>query len=294
MPYLKMLELRRVSAWSSVAAFLLLGIACSFVPGPAEIPSPSPTAPSAGPTQPAAEATQPPQGTEPVSPTGVEVTCANVHFWFDPSLASGVTCETIPAVPETGDVSPWEVGPEHIRITFEGYVLPQTFHEARIYVYPVAEYESLQVQAAQLVAELQALLEARPQTFEETIPFLPPFNAAQLFRTQIRYVDFQDGTGVRFLTLYGQAMRVINNDELFYTFQGLTQDGAFYVAVVLPVSHPSLPEDGEIPPDQLDTFAETFEAYLETSEQSLEAEPPASFTPDLGPLDAMIQSLEVP
>jgi hypothetical protein len=292
MPRVKALESRRVSAWSSVAAFLLLGIACSFVSGPGEIPSPSPTVPSVGPTQPA-EATQPSQATEPGSPTGVEVTCANVHFWLDPSLASGVTCETIPAVPETGDVSPWEVGPEHVRITFEDYVLPQTFHVPRIYVYPVAEYESLQAQAAQLIAELEAFLASPPQTFDETIPFLPPFNAAQFFRTQVRYVSFQDGTGVRFLTLYGQALRVINNYELFYTFQGLTQDGAFYAAAVLPVSHPSLPEDGEIPPDQLDTFAETFEAYLETSEQSLEVEVPASFTPDLALLDAMIQSLEV-
>jgi len=293
MPYLKMLEPRRVSAWSSVVAFLLLGIACSLVPGLAEIPSPSPTVPSVGPTQPAAEVTQPPQATAPVAPTGVEVTCSNVHFWFDPSLASGVTCETIPAVPETGDVSPWEVGPEHIRITFEGYVLPQTFHVPRIYVYPVAEYESLQAQAAQLIAELEAFLASPPQTFDETIPFLPPFNAAQFFRTQVRYPDFQTGTGVRFLTLYGQALRVINNHELFYTFQELTQDGGSYVAAVLPVSHPNLPEDGEIPPDQFDTFADDFEAYLDASEQSLEAEAPAAFTPDLGLLDAMIQSLEV-
>lgn len=84
-------------------------------------------------------------------------------------MASGAVCETIPAVPETGDVAPWEVGPEHIRSTFEDYVLPETFHVAQIYVYPVAEYESLQGHAAQLIAELQSFLDARPQTFDETI-----------------------------------------------------------------------------------------------------------------------------
>ncbi|MGH2626715.1 MAG: hypothetical protein ACRDHY_08710, partial [Anaerolineales bacterium] len=69
---------------------------------------------------------------------------------------------------------------------------------------------------------------------------------------------------------------------------------AFYVAAVLPTSHPSLPADGDLPPDQFDSFVENFDSYLEATRQTLEAQAPESFTPDLALLDAMIQSLEAP
>lgn len=292
MNWMKTLDPRRAGVWLGPVAFVLLNLACRVLAGPEQTPSASPTPSPGEPTQPVTPESQVSAATE-VAPTGIEVSCANVHFWFDPSLTGEVVCETIAAVPDSGDVPPWEVAPEHIRIAFEGYVLPDTFHVPRIYVYPVAEYESLNDISAQPIGELQSLLEARPQTFDQPIPFLPPFNAAQILRTQVRYLDFQNGTGVRFLTLYGQALRVINNHELFYTFQGLKQDGAYYVAAVLPVSHPSLPAQGDIPADQFDSFAETFEDYLEDTEQSLEAEAPAAFMPDLALLDAMIQSLEV-
>lgn len=45
-----------------------------------------------------------------------------------------------------------------------------------------------------------------------------------------------DGGGIRYLTQFGQAAGLITNPELFYTFQGLTDDGAYYVAAVFPVA----------------------------------------------------------
>jgi hypothetical protein len=293
MPFIEGPERRRVGACYSAVAIVLLSLSCSLLPGTAETPTSPPAIPPDEAPQPTTEVTPVPDVTEAVSPTGLEVTCANVHFWLAPSLASGVSCETVPAVPDSGDAAPWDVGPEYVRVTLEGYILAATFHDPRIYVYPAPEYAAMSEPAGQVIARLQALLDTQPQVFEEGIPFLPPFNAAQLLRTQVRYADFQNGAGVRFLTLYGQAYRVINNNELFYTFQGLTQDGGSYVAVVLPVSHPSLPADGEIPPEEFDSFAEGFEAYVGTTEHALEAEAPESFTPDLAMLDALIQYLEV-
>jgi hypothetical protein len=162
-----------------------------------------------------------------------------------------------------------------------------------MYVYPLGDRTAIREVAAQTIARMQEFLDARPTVFDEPVPFMPPANAAQILLAQVRYVDFHQGRGVRFVTLYGQALRVINNDELFYTFQGLTLDGSSYVAVVLPVSHPSLAESGEIPEDQLDAFIETFTEYIDETEHALEAEAPASFTPDLGVLDEMVRSIEV-
>lgn len=269
----------------------LTGLACRALAGPEPAPaSPTSAAPEA--TPPIVQNTEVPQATE-AAPAGIEVNCGNVFFRFDPALAAGANCETVAAAPDSGDLPYWEIVPEHIRVTFDGYVLADTFHDPRILVYPVAEFESMNEFAARPIGDLQALLAARPQVFEEPLPFLPPFNAGQIFRTQVSYLEFKGGAGVRFLTLYGQALRVINNEELFYTFQGLTQDDAFYVAAVLPASHPSLPAEGDLAPEEYDAFAENLEAYLEATAQSLEVEAPASFVPDLGLLDAMIQSLEV-
>jgi len=147
--------------------------------------------------------------------------------------------------------------------------------------------------ASNTIADLQQLLVDRPAT-PEAIPFLPLFNAAQMMRTQVAYIDFQSGTGVRFLTHYAQAYVPINNHELFYTFQGLTDDGNSYVAAILPVSHPTLPADQmAYEGGDLAALAENFDTYIADIEQQLNAQDASSFTPDLDLLDAMIGSLEV-
>ena len=111
---------------------------------------------------------------------------------------------------------------------------------------------------------------------------------------QAAYFDFRNGTGVRFVTQMGQAYYPINNRDLFYTFQGMTYDGVYYVAAILPLSHPSLPADGsEIPGGDFDAFADNFETYAAEVAAQLDAEAAGSFTPSITMLDEMMQSLEV-
>ena len=68
------------------------------------------------------------------------------------------------------------------------------------------------------------------------MPFLPLFNAAQVMHTHLQYLDFKNGQGLRYLTEFDQGIIPINNYELIYTYQGLTGDGKYYVAAVLPVN----------------------------------------------------------
>jgi len=223
-----------------------------------------------------------------------DVVYEGISFSYDDGLAAEVTPETAPAVGPAGPaVAEWEVEPEHIRFSFNGYVLPETFHEPRILVYPVSEFEAASEMAGRIIASVRRSLAERPAV-PEAMPIVPPFNAGQLMRAQVAYIDFQNGTGMRFLTQLGQAYAPINNNEIFYAYQGLTGDGNYYVAAVLPVSHPALPADGtEIPGGDWAAFAENFESYASDVEQQLDAQDASSFTPDLSLLDAMIQSLEV-
>jgi putative hemolysin len=243
--------------------------------------------------------TEPPAEEQPTeipasTPTEVVVQTPQVDYEgvslsYDLALAADVVGETIPVTGGEGPGSP--AAPQHIQLSFQGYVLPETFHEPRILVYPVAGYEALNECAAQRIADLRQLLAARPEAPEQ-IPFLPLFNAAQLMRIQVSYLDFQNGSGVRFLTQYAQAYLPINNFELFYTFQGLTNDGQYYIAAILPVSHPTLPADYMAYEDgDLSTLAESFDDYIAEIETELGAEPASSFTPDLSLLDQMVASL---
>jgi hypothetical protein len=94
-------------------------------------------------------------------------------------------------------------------------------------------------------------------------------------------------------THYAQAYVPVNNHELFYTFQGLTDDGSAYVAAILPVSHPALPSNQMAYEGNLDTLAQNFDTYIADIEEQFNVQDAPSFTPNLSLLDAMIQSLEV-
>jgi hypothetical protein len=237
---------------------------------------------------------EPTKALEPTPAQGVSqarnVAYQGVSLTFDPAIAAGVLTETALGADEQGGI--WTAEPAHLRFLLDGYALPWTLHEPRVVIYPVAEFEAVSEYAADTIAHLRQLLADRPAT-PGTIPPLPPFNAEQLMRAQVAYIDFQNGTGVRFLTQYAQAYVPINNHELFYTFQGLTDDGHTYVAAILPVSHPGLPADQTAYEGDPNTLARNFDAYIAGVEEQLDAQGASSFTPDLSLLDTMLQSLEV-
>jgi hypothetical protein len=205
----------------------------------------------------------------------------------DPSLATGLAEQTIPAAGQDGNAPYWAVHPEYLRLDLENYVRADTFHEARIEVYPVNAFAATNEAAAEQIAALREMLAQRPVAATGDLPFLPLFNARQMIQSQFEYRAFESGAGVRFVTQYSQAALPINNHELFYTFQGLTGDGSFYVAALLPVSHPDLPADASQRPEG------DWESYIQGVEEQLNAADPSSFTPDLGSLDQMIKTLTV-
>jgi hypothetical protein len=73
---------------------------------------------------------------------------------LDPSLASGINLETLPAVSEGNNNPIWEVAPEHVQISFEGYVIANHLHTPRITIYPVDEFKTASKAANKLVSDL--------------------------------------------------------------------------------------------------------------------------------------------
>jgi hypothetical protein len=262
-----------------------IDILIAFAIIPLLITACQPTAPSIDVVEeiPVSPSVQVPESTEPIKePLSIDLDLSD--------LAQGKTIDTVAAVQPNNESPYWEIMPEHLIMSLEGYPVSGHLLKPQIFVYPVAELSDFNESASQMALDLQTLL--NDQQVKESMPFLPLFNAAQVMHSQVAFIDFKNGSGVRFLTQFDQAPIPLNNMELIYTFQGITDDGKYFIAAILPVTHPDLPNDNQVSSDQ-EFEAEKFVAEMAESVEKLGQLPVSSFTPNLTKLDTLIQSIEV-
>ncbi len=227
--------------------------------------------------------------------TQPDVVYEGISFSFDPNIAQGVNKATIPGQNMGEDYMPGETYPTYFEFTFNNYTVADHFHTPKIIVYPVNEYRAISSYAAENIDSLHLALINHPAGgVISNLPFLPMWPAAQIFSAQVGYFDFQNGSGVRYLTMYGQAIYPVDNQNLIYTYQGLTNDGRFYISAVLPVVHLGLPEDGSIQmEDDYMAFEANWETYINETVNWLNAQEPGSFFPGIDLLDVMMASFKV-
>jgi hypothetical protein len=226
--------------------------------------------------------------TEPPVPI-TNVTCNELAFYLDPLLASGYNCETVPESPEG-----MEVNPQYTSLTLQGYVLSGKFFEPHISVFPVQRYDELLPDFVPgRVSDLQALISGGATG--DSLPLLPSFNAGQVFHAQFRVFPFVSGGGIRYLTEYAQYYAPVNNNELFYTYQGLTSDGKYWVSAILPINNPILPANADNPPNGVswDEFNNNFESYITDMTNQLNSQTSDSYNPTLAALDALVASITI-
>lgn len=240
-----------------------------------------------------------PQSTLEVSVTASgEMSDMGTSFILPPGLGDGTQNEIVPQ--NDGPISLW---PRHTKLTLVDYPLQGTTLEPQILVYPAPEFAQMSDCSKATIDGLKDLLTTQqvssvmPNTcvsVADSLPFLPNMDAREVFHAQVKFLSFRNGTGIRYLTQYGQAaFPAVNNSDLFYTFQGLTSDGKYYVSVILPINLPGLaadygPESWKNPADW--QSADNFPGYIEDMVIKLnQADNP--FNPSLESLDALVQSL---
>ena len=236
-------------------------------------------------------ATAEPAATEAPAPDGSPFLTLDTGYLGTGRLASGFQIETVAAVPASDNAPYWEVLPEYTRVTLQDYPIQSHILKPQIFIYPVQELGEANEGAGQIVASLQTLLQQPAEI--PNMPFMPLYNASQMMHVHVQYLDFTNGQGLRYLTQFAQGFVPINNTELIYTYQGLTSDGKYYVAAVLPVTHPSLPADEGVTGNEPPEFSSDFPAYVANVAASLNTQAANTFTPDLTELDAMLSSLEI-
>jgi len=223
-----------------------------------------------------------------------DVIYQGVSFSFNPMIAGSVTSSTIPGQNMGDDYMPGDTYPTYVEFSFNTYAVPDHFHWPRIAVYPVEEYQNISSLASDNFDTMQlALLNQYGGGTSSTLPFLPPWNAARFFASNVVYFDFQNGKGVRYLSMFGQAAYPVDNQNLFYTYQGMTNDGQYYISAILPVTHTGLPYDGSSQVADWETFYDTFPSYLDDMVFWLDGQSSGSFTPSLDLLDEMLASFSV-
>ncbi len=255
-------------------------------PTAAPLPTDTAVPPTEAPTlEPTAVPTQ-----APTEIPGTLVEFNGVSFRIPVGVGSTINGEVVPAVTDP-DMPFFALNPTQIQIYLSDYTLQDKFHQPRLIVSPIAGYQALGQAFSDRFVDLLSVLATRPAD-RENLPFMPLFNAAQVFHTTPVYLDFQNGMGVRYLTQFDQAYMPITNHSLFYTFQGVTADGLYHVALILPITNLSLPAD-ESGVTDWQSFANNFPTYIGEVRSLLETSAPADFSPALAELDALVTSLLV-
>lgn len=262
------------------------------------------TQPTAAPptafTQTTAEPPQPEPTLAP-SESVPAVTAGGISVTLSSPLSAGFTVEVIPAASDENEFGPWAIAPEHLKIALPNYPLQGKFHKPGIYIYPALSLSLMNEGAAHNIKTLQDGLASRftAPLSPNDLPGVFFFNAGGLFAANFSPLPFQTGEGARWLTQYAQSFAPVNSHELFYMYQGLAADQAYYVIAILPVTHPSLAADENpnavIPPGGV-PFPEDWDVmsvYYEKVTLLLETAPPDSFTPRLPELDALLSGMKI-
>ena len=265
---------------------------------------PNPT--SADPSQASPQATMPLEATITVTleapPTatpepvldGKDISANGISFFLPSSVATDSDGTVYKAKPITADSPFWEKMPDHFLFLFKYYQHSNSMHQPRVYIWPIAEYIEENPGFEATVTLLKSLI-AQNATVDLTtadLPFPPLFNAAKIVSIVPEFLDFQNGSGLRYLTFFSQAAMPITNQGLFYTYQGISADEKYYVSAIMPIAQSELAaDDSNI---QIDAaFYDKYQTYLAEVQGQVADSPAESFTPTLTALDAMMRSLQI-
>jgi hypothetical protein len=225
-----------------------------------------------------------------------------MNLVLPPGVANGAAFRDEPRV-DAEDAAQWQKTPGHLVISLEDYyILQGKALQPQIYVFPAKAYAELVPAAFESMHRLNNTMQPGASIIADQLPMVPFFNLQQVFATNIQLISFQNGRGVRFLTQYAQYPAPANNADLFYEFQGLTNDGEHYIVAVLPITFPMLaetsdagaplPAGGIMYPFMADPQAD-MQAYYAAVTALLNNASPESFVPTISQLDALIQSMNI-
>lgn len=246
-------------------------------PEPTDEPTPEPT------DEPEPEPTDSPPTATP-EPADLQVDEGGVTVTFPVDLEiSDVNVSRVPATElyVDGSVVLLSGVPEFIKVTFEtdqgpGELLIQPIRDENGTLYPA------------LSPELQTYYAG----FTDQVTSEAP---GRIDQQQLAYIPFGNGIGLRAISYEFEDTFVaqITNETIYYYYDGVTDDGRYYVALKYPVDAEGFTESGQFTDAELAEAGADFNAYVDETMSPLDELAIDEFTPSLDLLDAVVSSIEV-
>jgi len=218
------MKVRSTTATRTIGHLLLLFVililtSCNYSPLPEDLPARTPTATGA--------ATDIQQQTEAAESSTPLPTAAfqGVSLTFDARDFGDLEESVRQSATAAGARSEQ---PEHIKLTFGG---SDYIEEPEILVYPIAQYMAMKDDAASHIGLLKKMLQERLVQPSSVLSLYPLAHEVDSFLFTPSYVDFENGKGISFVSQIDHD----SAQQLLYSFQGITDDGKYYVTAILPV-----------------------------------------------------------
>jgi hypothetical protein len=174
--------------------------------------------------------------------------------------------------------------PMHVRIIFDGQKIESDndFNKPHLLVYPLPQYEAMfpttkKAAFNKRINVLKKVIATKSDIGVDELPILPESDGHEFLRQQEKYLSFNKGTGVSFVSVYGNGDGPFSAGDFFYTFQGITTDGKHYVSFFWPVKATGMP-------------ANSNEANTKKYLQKLDR---TKFSPSLSALDQVVSSITI-
>jgi hypothetical protein len=243
-----------------------------------------------------------------------EVVFEGVSFIYETDLFSEIKSERVKAQPLADAThKPDSVYPQHTKFTLSNNSKNKSTSE--ISVYSVEEYKqaySVEKHYVNIVTQnfkkLKQILD-KPSRLKASsqvqLPFIQLIDAHQVFHARAKVVRFNNGKGLLFLTQHSQdAIALINNQEIEYIYQGLTDNGKHFVFMSFSVSTDELPGDYDDLShrnyvdvsklfDNIGKNQKSYSEYTNRISAELNKLPAEKFEPNLNKIESLINSLKI-
>jgi len=223
--------------------------------------------------------------------SGIPISNGNISLVIPTGLASSASFSNSVDVeypyinPSFGDM------PEHTIITLNGFTLQGK--TPRILVFEADQFAQYTEMTQKIITALQVL----PVQSSTVVPA----DLATTFFAQTKILSSSSSNGLRYLTEVLTGFAAINNQDIFYYYQGLSADKKYYMEAIIPINalflvadtNPSslVPSDGiPFPFDPL-TDVNAIQNYYNQVKEKLDATDLSAFSPSVGLLDELIQSI---
>jgi hypothetical protein len=253
----------------------------------------------------------PPLSVENLSANEKQVHFPGASFIYNSSLFSDVKAEKFFANPfdcANCKVDGMDWHPEYIHFQLLGDYSEKhkDSTEPEIVIFKIEDYkqafslsESLVQEIDKQVVDLKRLLAKKLIPQKDNLPYLDWFDASQAFHSHIKQIKFQNGKGLLYLTKYVSGIDIIDNENLAYLFQGITDDGKYSVRAWFPVEALTFPHDEYQLPDNFfekskaEANQRALDAYYLRMQHKFNALPPDAYKPNLSLLEKLIRSIRV-